>query len=330
MHTEDAARQGSHPCWLRLEPRRHESLHADLDHWRANVGAPVAIDVDAMAPAVPAGLDVLCWNVAIGRGRLDVLLDRLRSGAFGMPAGTSTERPLVLLVQEAYRFDETVPRASGSRHHGGLNPGAAARFDIAAVAREHGLSLRYSPSMRNGAHASDRGNAILSTVSLEDAHAFLLPYVRQRRVVVSARVAGLPDMSFVSAHLDTHGSPRDGAWRGIGGGRLAQAVALAGALRELSGSIVLGADLNTFFGMSDPVIRALVTSGMQPARRVGTWRHTFHSRLRLLLDHVLYRSGERRIVSADVVRLDPLRDERSRGVFGSDHYPLFARLELEG
>jgi endonuclease/exonuclease/phosphatase family metal-dependent hydrolase len=241
------------------------------------------------------------------------------------------ERPLIILVQEAYRSDESVPGRSGSTHHGGRLRPASRRADIVGVAREHGLSLRYSPSMRNGDHASDRGNAVLASVRLDDGRAILLPYVRQRRVAVAARMAGHADLAFVSAHLDTHGPPRREPrplW--LGGGRTVQARALAAALEALHGSVVLGADLNSVLGMSDPAVRALIAAGMHPARRRGTWQHTFHTPVRLLLDHVLFRSavGGRRIVRADVVRLDEAPGDRSRGVFGSDHHPLLARLEL--
>jgi endonuclease/exonuclease/phosphatase family metal-dependent hydrolase len=311
-------------CLLRLEPTRHDALHPELDRWRENVGAPVVID--AAAPAAPdlRGVDVLCWNVAIGRGRLDEVLGRLRAGLHG--AGPTPERPLVVLLQEAYRSDDSIPAAAGS-HHGGHSP-RTARQDLVDVARAHGMSLRYSPSMRNGAHRSDRGNAILATVGLADAHAVLLPHVRQRRVAVVARLAGHSRLSFVSAHLDTRGQPRTPGKprRGLNAGRTAQAAALGEALRELEGSVVLGADLNSYLGVTDPAVRALVASGMHLARRVGDWRHTLHTPLRLLLDHVLYRSGDGRITEAAVTRLDEGPADRSRGVFGSDHHPLLARL----
>jgi endonuclease/exonuclease/phosphatase family metal-dependent hydrolase len=315
-------------CRVSLEPHRHDELHPELDAWRANVGAPVAVDHAPLAPPRVDGLDVVCWNVAIGLGRLPDVIGALRAGAWG-GAGTDPARPLVILVQEAFRSDTTVPGASATPHHGGLAPAAGTRMEITEVARELGLSVRYSPSMRNGGHASDRGNAILSTARLEGARALLLPYVRQRRVAVTARLAGHPYLTFVSAHLDTHGQPRrERSSARFGAGRVVQARALAATLSQLPGSVVLGADLNTMLGMSDPVIRALVAAGMHPARRVGAWRHTFHTPLRLLLDHVLYRSAGGAIAHAEVTRIDEAPRDRSRGVFGSDHHPLLARLTL--
>jgi endonuclease/exonuclease/phosphatase family metal-dependent hydrolase len=321
---------------VRLEPHRHDELHEELDAWRANVGSPIAIDAGPVAPPRLAGIDVLCWNIAIGEGRLGAVLDRLRTNT-REAIGTSAERPLIVLVQESYREDDTVPGAAESLHHGG-RLATGRRTNIVALAEESGLSLRYSPSMRNGTHSSDRGNAVLATVRLADSHAFLLPYVRQRRVAVTARIAGHPDITFVSAHLDTHGRTRRiaaGASTGaraarIGAGRAAQARALARALKEIDGSVVLGADLNSLFGMTDPAVHELVEAGLHPARRVGNWSHTFHRPLRLLLDHVLYRSADHRIRAMSVVRIDEVEGDRSRTVFGSDHHPLLARIDLDG
>jgi endonuclease/exonuclease/phosphatase family metal-dependent hydrolase len=320
---------------LRLEPERHDELHEELDAWRANVGSPIAIDAGPVAPARLSGIDVLSWNIAIGQGRLGAVLERLRTSTRD-EIGTAPDRPLIILVQEGYREDDTVPGAADSLHHGG-RLATGRRTNIVELAEASGLSLRYSPSMRNGTHTSDRGNAVLATVRLADSHAFLLPYVRQRRVAVTARIAGHPDLTFVSAHLDTHGRSRRLAARAapgalatrIGAGRAAQARALAAALADIDGSVVLGADLNSLFGMTDPAVHELVAAGLHPARRIGSWTHTFHRPLRLLLDHVLYRSSDQRIHSVSVVRIDEVEGDRSRTVFGSDHHPLLARVDLD-
>jgi endonuclease/exonuclease/phosphatase family metal-dependent hydrolase len=330
MRTDEPAPQQAAACLLRLEPQRDEAQHPELDRWRANVGAPVAFDSMQSAAAELHGVDVLCWNVAIGLGKLDLVLQRFTTG-FSGGSGFPPERPLVILLQEAYRADGSVPDASAGVHHGGRGPAAGERTDVATIARSHGLSLRYSPSMRNGSHPSDRGNAILSTVRLADARAVVLPLVRQRRVAVTASIAGHPDLTFVSAHLDTHGTPRTPSRlrRPFGRGRAAQAAALGDALGQFPGSVVLGADLNSYIGMTDPAVRALIAAGMHPARRVGGWRHTFHTPLKLLLDHVLYRSSTPRIISAEVTRLDEAPADRSRTVFGSDHHPLLARVDFD-
>jgi endonuclease/exonuclease/phosphatase family metal-dependent hydrolase len=58
------------------------------------------------------------------------------------------------------------------------------------------------------------------------------------------------------------------------------------------------------------------------------WSHTFHGMPRLVLDYVLVRDRAGHIARAPVERLD--EDPRDRGptVFGSDHHPLLARVEL--
>jgi endonuclease/exonuclease/phosphatase family metal-dependent hydrolase len=315
-------------CHVQLEPGRHDPHHPDLDHWRANVGGPAVVDCAVEAAPRLDGIDVLSWNLAIGRARLDAVLDMLRAGAFGGAAMTD-RRPFIILAQEAFRADASVPGAAASMHHGGRLGVDDDRCDIVQFALEHGISLRYSPSMRNGDHTSDRGNAVLSNVRLTAAQAVLLPYVRQRRVAVMAGLAGHSGLTFASAHLDTHGQPRlPQARRRFGAGRVLQASSLAAALQQRPGAVVLGADLNSVLGMSDPAVRALAAAGMQPARRVGSWRYTFRGPLRLLLDHVLYRADNNRIAHAEVVRLDEGSAGRSSTVFGSDHHPLLARIEL--
>lgn len=314
-------------CRTGLEPERHDLLHPELDHWRANVGGPVALDGSVLAAPRMTGIDLLSWNVAIGLGRLPELLQRLRDGQFG-GAGMIPGRPLVLLLQEVFRSDESVPRISGSAHLGTELP-IRTRLDIVAFARENGFSLRYSPSMRNGLEASDRGNAILSNVRLTGARALLLPHVRQRRVAVLAQLDGHPELTFISAHLDTHGRLRRlDSRRRRGSGRSAQAATLAAHLKSLPGSVVIGADLNSMLGMMDPAVRTLLAAGFKPAHERGGWRHTFHTPLRLLLDHVLVRSPDRHVSTVSVQRLDEAADDRGRSVFGSDHHPLLARLEL--
>jgi endonuclease/exonuclease/phosphatase family metal-dependent hydrolase len=317
-------------CHAHLEPGRHAAHHPDLDEWRANVGRPAVIDCATEAAPRVDGIDVLCWNLAIGRARLDAVIELLHAGAFGGVAITPS-RPLVILAQEAFRSDATVPGAVANVHHGGRLGVNDGRCDIVRFALDHGFSLRYSPSMRNGDHSSDRGNAVLSNVRLTAAQAVLLPYVRQRRVAVMAGLAGHDGLSFASAHLDTHGRPRLGTTtRRFGAGRVLQASSLAAALQQRPGTVVLGADLNSMLGMSDPAVRALAAAGMQPARRVGSWRHTFHGPLRLLLDHVLFRADDGSVVHAEVVRLDEVSGDRPGSVFGSDHHPLLARIELAG
>lgn len=315
------------PGYPALEPVHEPHLHPELAAWRRNVGSAVALDLAQRLAHPVTGLDIVCWNVAIGRADIGELLRRIQDGAYD-EFGLRSDRPLVLLLQEAYRGGADVPeRPHDARHGGRIVPG---RTDVLEVAELMGFSLRYAPSMRNGVHRSDRGNAILSSVALEGTHAFLLPYVRQRRVALTTHITGLPDLVLASAHLDTGGSPPGGWQIRYGAGRLVQAAELAHRLidPEHAASVVLGADLNAPLGMRDPVVRALLDGGLHLARRVGTWRHTYHARVRLPLDYVLYRSPANRIRDVCVERIDEVPGDRSARVFGSDHHPLFARVDF--
>ena len=169
--------------------------------------------------------------------------------------------------------------------------------DVVETARSLGLNLRYAPSMRNGVAASDRGNAILSSLPLEDAHAIELPLVLQRRVAVSARVTvGGIKLRLVSAHLDPRGPPGH-RWLGATG-RALQAGYLVNSISD--DLVLLGADLNLARGRYERAWRISLESGFSfgiPASS-PRWRHTFHALPRLVLDYVLIRDGNRQCDTA--------------------------------
>ena len=294
-----------------------------LEAWRANVGAPVALD---LAPAARRGaghgLVVVSWNLWIGRGRLREVVARVRD---------TTDAPLVVLAQEAYRSDETVPPRSAHRAlrrcAGGFTRRGHPREDVVEAAHAMGLNLRYVPSMRNGGGDSDRGNAILSDLPLDDARGFELPLVLQRRVPVTARLP-LPGgpLHLVSAHLDPRGPP-GAEWLG-GAGRARQTLHM---LEQMDGdSVVLGADLNLGRGRRERSWRLLREAAFAAGVPEATprWGHTFHGVPRLVLDYLLVRDVGGRVRHAAVERLDEHPRDRGRTVFGSDHHPLVARLEL--
>jgi endonuclease/exonuclease/phosphatase family metal-dependent hydrolase len=261
---------------------------------------------------------VLSWNVWIGRGRLSELVGRIRPGP---------EAALVVLLQEAYRADHSVPAHSSGRAGRDHLTRARPQEDVADAARRLGLNLRYVPSMRNGGERSDRGNAILSNLPLASTAAVELPLVLQRRVAVTASVslAGR-QVRLVSAHLDPRGPPGH-KWLGAAG-RARQAQHL---LEQVDDDlVVLGADLNLGRGRAERSWRLLKEAGfgfgVPPA--LPAWRHTFHALPRLVLDYVLVRDRAGGVARADVERLDENPRDRGATVFGSDHHPLLARIAL--
>jgi endonuclease/exonuclease/phosphatase family metal-dependent hydrolase len=317
------------PSGFSLIPH-HDDERLQLEAWRRNVGTQVALDCGPSQPA-PSGaraqsLVVLSWNVWIGRGRLGEVISRIRDGDF-TAQGADPESPLVVLVQEAYRSDPSIPPVPAGRAGRVLVAQLGAQEDVVETAQALGLNLRYAPSMRNGMLPSDRGNAILSTLPLEDAQAVELPLVLQRRVAVSAAVtlAG-QRLRLVSAHLDPRGPPGH-QWLGASG-RAVQARHLVASMPDET--VILGADLNLGRGRYEPAWRLLgdagFTFGVPPS--APAWRHTFHALPRLVLDYLLVRDRLGTIHRAQVHRLDEHPHDRGPRVFGSDHHPLLARIDL--
>ena len=197
------------------------------------------------------------------------------------------------------------------------------REEIEAVATRLGLHAYYVPSMRNGAPAAsaeDRGNAILSTLPLTDFTAIELPFERQRRVAVAATVAGVSHtgtpwkVRVVSAHLDNMVGARRLWIAGGEFGRTRQARGLVSALQGAD-ALVLGADLNSWFGFHDGAYRTAAAAF--PGTPVTDRRATFHGMLRL--DHLFFRLDEG--WRAKFARAD--------NAFGSDHYPLVGEIQFD-
>jgi endonuclease/exonuclease/phosphatase family metal-dependent hydrolase len=291
---------------------------ASLGRWRRSVGPPVTVTSTAVnAPADT--LIVVNWNMHVGGGDIATLLSDVRRQA-------GTETPVVFLLQEAYRSGPEVPNAldrhaswaSGIR---GLRADGT-REEIESIAKALELHAYYVPSMRNGdplTSDEDRGNAILSTLPLTELTAIELPFERQRRVAVAATVSGVTErgeswrLRVVSAHLDNMVGARR-LW--VAGGEFGRTRQARGLMEALAGEspLVLGADLNSWFGFRDSAY--LEAARAFPQTVVTDRRSTFRGLLRL--DHLFFRLDEP--WSATFRRADQS--------YGSDHHPLIGRIDF--
>ncbi len=283
-----------------------------LSKWRGAVGPPLVRQGPGTA-AASADLTVVSWNTDLGAGDMTRFFATL-------PAG-----PVIVLLQEVYREGPDVPSvlardAAFARRKGG-RAGGPGFVPVDRLASALGLSVYYVPSMRNGGAADvleDRGNAILSNLPLEELAAIELPFERQRRVALAATIRGLTAagtpwrLRVVDAHLDNTFNPRR-LWLAAEYGRARQAKALLSAV-DHGAPIILGGDFNTVSGFSDAAYLPLARRF--PAVPATDRRATFLGLLRL--DHLFFR------LPSGWTATFRRADER----FGSDHYPLVARVKV--
>jgi endonuclease/exonuclease/phosphatase family metal-dependent hydrolase len=308
-------------------PALGDGLEARLAGWRLNVGEPVSLDLASeeasRRAATATSLAVISWNVWMGRGRILELVDRLRTGALGVPGDLTP----VLLIQEASRQDDTIPARSNGYAARELVTRLRPTQDVVDVARTLRWNLRYVPSMRNGPQRSDRGNAILTPLPLGPVEGVELPFALQRRVAVAATATAAGHaLRLLSAHLDPRG-PVGYKWLGAAA-RGNQMAHLLASLEDPT--IVLGADLNLGRGRVERAWRLLVEHGFEHGvpPMPPTWRHTYHALPRLVIDYLLVRNRAGAIRSTVVRRVDEDPADRGPNVFGSDHHPLLAVVEL--
>jgi endonuclease/exonuclease/phosphatase family metal-dependent hydrolase len=298
--------------WTRLSANNERP---SLNRWCAGVGPSINLEPEELPDALTPPFAIVSWNTHVGSGDLDVFIADLRAGRL-----TSTPvRDFVLLLQETYRSGDAVPSDAGvfwASAIFGAGP-RSSRIEAGRLAEHLGLAALYVPSMRNGPPgitSEDRGNAILSTARLHDAGALELPLERQRRVAIAATImaqragASPTPIRIVCTHFTN--MVMHHAWILSESGRLRQARALSQALPE--GPLVVGGDLNSWFGYRDAAYRELART-LSAASREDR-RATFGP---MRLDHLLFRlpPGWR----AEVRRADRK--------YGSDHYPLVALIE---
>jgi endonuclease/exonuclease/phosphatase family metal-dependent hydrolase len=301
-----------------------------LERWARGVGRPVIREpAGAAATIVLDELTFVVWNAHLGAGDIPGLIADLRGGK--LTKGRPVEH-FVLLLQEVHRAGTDVPEDPRAEtiHAGRIGgaPPEGQRIGIDALSERIGLSLVYVPSMRNGPGGKagppeDRGNAILSTLSLAMPRAYELPFERQRRVAVAATVrgtstAGAPwSLDCVNVHLD----PRSASWRlyrSFGSGRARQTEWLLRAI-EGSGPSLIGGDFNTWTGGdAEPAIRLLRTRFSGPAAAGGGTLVISRFLPSPRVDHVFLQLPDAWQPEFTVL-------ERT---YGSDHRPIVATVRI--
>jgi endonuclease/exonuclease/phosphatase family metal-dependent hydrolase len=228
-------------------------------------------------------LAVATWNMDAGRGDLPRLIGDLETGRL------TPGRPehVALLLQEAVGEQSA---------------------QLNALAATRRWQLAFMPVAFDGRRT--RGNAIMSSLPLEQPRGIELPRERQPRgaVTASVEIAG-QQVFLVSAHLEN----RLGLWRALFSdiARRRQAEALVDSLpRDAFG--VLGGDFNAWLGPNEAAWDVLLdrfddTPGVM---RTATFRD------RLVLDHLLF----------DLPRGWDAMTAVSRDRYGSDHHPVVAAI----
>jgi endonuclease/exonuclease/phosphatase family metal-dependent hydrolase len=308
-----------------------------LDTWCQTVGAPV-VELDpaegagrfAPGDAVlsasdgPGGLTVVVWNVSVGTADVPAFLAAELGHECGPARSGDAGHPFVLLAQEAFRrsarIPDVLPQASVPWRLGPeKRPGEI--LDVVQVVRECGLSLIYVPSSRNGPQTEggvreDRGNAILSTLPLDDPTAIELPFEAGRKVAVAATVQGPGGpLRVVSAHLDVASTLLRTLLTG-NGTRIRQAQAMADAIDmdapELP--VVAAGDFNTWSERETALQRLELRFPDSPPLDPTPTRTHFPT------DHVFFR----RAGGANVLVPGSYRRVEER--FYSDHHPLIVEI----
>jgi endonuclease/exonuclease/phosphatase family metal-dependent hydrolase len=279
------------------------------------------------------------WNIWVGGGDLkDFLASELALACDAAgPQPLPGFKPFVLLLQEAHQRSTLVPKVpkdapipwrTGPEKRG---PDA---MDVIGVAESCGLALAYVPSSRNGwesdgAWGEDKGNAILSSLPLNDVVAIELPFEAGRKVAVGAEIRlpsdpGAPpgpqsplEISVVSVHLDVAST----LVRTLKTGNRTRERQAEGLLEALelhgwgTGPSVVGGDFNTW-SSRDAALKAMVRSYPQsPPVTSQTTRGPFPT------DHVFFRAG-----AAGPFSLVPSSYRALEDPYGSDHQARLLRI----
>lgn len=319
--------------WYRAAESRDVRLASE---WCATVGEPVLhLQPAGTFPmwAEGSGLAVASWNMQINGGDLYGFM----AGEFGLdcsgprPVLEPGRPPFVLLLQEAWRYSDSLPFTESSRivpwaideeNDGAWDPSAPrpvleGEHDVVETAEACGLSLVYVPSARNGPDTGarpreDKGNAILSVLPMTTPIALDLPLEGGRKVAVAATVRS-PDggrVRLATSHLDVAST----LVRGLLSGnqtRSRQARGLIDGLARadtdgpLTKAVVVGGDFNAW--VSNETALKLMRAAFPESPEwdgLGT-RGAFPP------DHIFFRQRGRAFLIEDYQRVGEL--------YGSDH-----------
>lgn len=291
----------------------HAGDRSVLARWAQGVGPAVVRTSGTQQSSPTDTLCVISWNTALGAGRVPKLVADVRAAHGNVP--------IVLLLQEVFREGPEVPSGDKPSLFAG-RLGGKDSVEVEALASDLGMNLYYVPSMRNGAPwdtTEDRGNAILSTLPLDELSALELPFERQRRVAVAATVAGVSTsgapwrVRLVSTHFDNTVGAKRGWILGGEFARVRQTRALLDFVGDHS-TVILGGDFNTWFGFQEAAYTEIARAF--PDTEVTDRKATFMGLLRL--DHLFFRlpDGWRGTF------------RRADDRYGSDHYPLVGSIRL--
>lgn len=282
------------------------------------------------------------WNIWVGGGALrDFLAAELALACDAKgPRPLPGFKPFVLLLQEAHQRSLLVPEVPDDGPvpwRTGPERRASDAQDVEEVAGICGLALAYIPSSRNGwesigAWGEDKGNAILSSLPLEDVVAIELPFEAGRKVAVGAvvRVPRNPgpergsqsptEISVVSVHLDVAST----LVRTLKTGNRTRVRQAEGLLEALEihgwgmGPSLVGGDFNTW-SSRDAALKAMVRNYPQsPLVTSRTTRGPFPA------DHLFFRAGE-----GGPFSLVPSSYRVLGSGYGSDHQARLLRISVE-
>ena len=290
----------------------------------ANAGSAAATSLAEATSEEPVldSLLVVAFNVHIGMADLDRFVADIRSGELtGAPVSH-----FVLLLQEAHREGMGVPEDEDLPADVPHGSAMQERGRVTAVewAQALGLNLIYVPSMRSGIGIDppeDRGNAIMSTLPLDDVRGIELPAGLQRRVAVVAELEGRTSagnrwtLNVASAHLDN--ASLSSPLASLGSVRARQASGLVRMLPS-EGPLLVAGDFNTWLGQEEERAWRIMRDEFPLPRQHQTQPTAIRLGAGRIIDWMWFRGPAGWTI----------RDARAPDWYGSDHYAVYAWVRI--